>query len=196
MIRKLSSILVLCALLVPVLGYADFDRHIFKLWSGTANVDTTAVGMADSSNVVYTFGAQRMTLMLKPNRPCRVAIEVLTYGDSLSETILDAAATDTTKASVWSWRCPVYASNDTLLSVLPANTPTSVVPASWEYTIEFPNSDPAAGRKWGSARQQVIDLYRPCDNHWCTADKVQIRYRILSAGGVVTMTGTLKTYTW
>ena len=187
--------LIALTLTIAVSAWADFDRSVVRLWAGGAG-DTTAVGMADSSNIIWTRGAQRMTLMLHPNRACRIAVCIKTYGDSLAQAANDSAASDTTKASVWPFNCgatAVPSSGDSTIYYVNHVQPTSVAPGSYEAVYEYA---PYGAAKWGEAGAVTIDLHRICDNVWCTADRVQVRYRVLTAGGVVTMYGVLKTYKW
>lgn len=184
--KRLLPVVALMMACVAGSAHADAMRWTHTIATGSAT-DTTAVGMADSSGVLWTYGASRLQLLIKPNQPCRVAIMVKACGDSNS---ISSAMTfaDTSKVGVFIWR-PIRtlasaAADATIDSVAvlrhPGGLPTSDAAAvgGAEKVIEFLSEAGAA--KWGMPRGVVVPLAD--HNGWpFVADFVQIRWRVLAS---------------
>lgn len=161
------------------------------LFAGSVN-DTTAVGMADSTGIIYTGQYDHLYLDLKPSRPCRLAILVKSHGDSLGPSGA-VALQDTSKSFVWPWRTMSTAVNTDSLAYREANLPTAVQAGSEELILEFA----ADGvKKWSPPRGRVFPLRSPYDGTWYWSRYTTIRYRVLTAGGVVTMKAVLRGVAW
>jgi hypothetical protein len=179
------------------------QRRAHVIWTGAAT-DTTAEGMADSSGVFYTGDLQRMQLFIKPNKPCRLAIQIRSHGDSLVGSGTPAM-TDSTKSYSWPWR-----SFNTLAGHLndkadstawieiqgAAATPgTSVTASEDEFVMEF-NADNVAttSKKWVGPRGKTIDLVKVDSGipYWGPNTSVRVRVLTSTAQGVVTLTGSLQ----
>jgi hypothetical protein len=161
----------------------------------TATNDTTATGMADSSSIIGTSGYQQMFLTIKPDRPCRVAIQVRKHG--LADTTAGSVAlADSNNASVWSWRDLDQASSGTdSVYIRRLTIAGSAVVASDELVLNFPDEQ-AGNAKWGSPRA----LYFGVNNNNAESYKARrtsIRWRVLSgATGVVTFRNSLEGVTF
>lgn len=176
-----------------------YDRRDWVIFDASTNEpagnDTTALGMADSSRIIFTGSMQRLYLHLLPNRPCIVAIQVTEHGDTLG-TSGAVSLGDTTKTAVWPWRSISFAdSNRVVLS--DNNNPSAIAAGSDELTVVFQPSDVA--QKWGVSRGKYIGLHG-ADGVWYTGENTRIRLRVIggvAAGGTVRWTkAVLKGYTW
>jgi len=189
---RVAALAVALGLCIALPAHAQVKRQTFPLYTGAAG-DTTAVGMADSTAWKPTASFQRMYLRLKPSRPCRVAIAV--YEAAANDTASAfLSVPDTVNVMVWPWRggSPVLAGADSL-AFRETISPTSVTAGSYEMIYEFPAD--AAG-KWQSPRGRIIALHSPATGEWFTGQFTRIRLRVLSASGVVTWSGQLKTWAW
>lgn len=176
-------------------AHAQQSFRTFLLARGGTS-DTTDVGMKDSSGTVplFTRPFQRMYLDIKPSQACRVAISVKLCGDSLGGQ--GASAQDSSKCSTWNWgqELDIATTGDSAVARPRATLPTSVQGGSDEFIIEF---NAAGVAKWNNPRGYTLPLKRMAgDGAWCTAEKVVIGWRVLSAAGVVTFTNRLRCYAW
>lgn len=192
---------LLLFLALPAPSHAQSARKTMRIWNGTA-ADTTAVGMADSTGSANATGIlstalyQRLYLRLKPNRPCRVAIQIREYG--ISDTANTSIPSDSTQGAVWSWRGftqTLAAGLSDSLSLSRITTATSTVVASDELVINFPDDQAVANGKWGGPRAIYLPL-RNTDGAWYWGQYTNIRIRVLQAGGVVTWVGAVKGVSW
>lgn len=192
-------VLFLFGLLWPVHAGAGVVYQTFLLHTGTGSSgDTTNAGSADSSRICPTAKFQRCYLSFKASRPCRLAIMVKDVGgDSLSSLV---PGTDSTKASVWGWgaeedlAAAVGTGADSIVARPRNPYPTSVVAGSEEYVIEF-NENGAS--KWGEPRMfGPLPIKRSNGGGWYWGARTQIRWRVLSAGGAVTVYGKLTGVAW
>ena len=166
---------------------AQNARNSHVIWSGAAT-DTAAVGMADSSSIFQTSKYQRMYLNLKPSRPCRLAIQIRGHG--LRDTTYYALA-DTVNTYVFPWKSYTAAIDTT--AFIQDTAPTSVVASDNELVVEFQNT---VASKWGDPRGLRIPLQRLDTGGWFWDKFTSIRVRVLSAGGVVVLTGSLEGVGW
>lgn len=172
-------------------------RKTFRLFTSAAT-DTTAVGMADSSAWIPTANYEQMYLFLKPNIPCKVAIQIKTAGNSDTMAVAGQTWPDTASIGVWPWSAFTTtggAGSDTL-SVIQTTLPTAVQAGSNELSVYFPQIGAA---KWAGPRGLYIPL-RGRDGEWYWGQYTSIRLRVLTAygatGAVVTWTATLKGISW
>lgn len=171
-----------------------YDRRNFIIFSGAAT-DTTGIYMADSSTVFFTAASQQLWLYLKPNRPCRVAIQVRAHGDS-TQVSGAVAYTDTTKSASWPWRGYVGGAG-TLLNTTDSTSwneltsPTSTAGGEDEMIYEFKDYDGTSLLKWSGPRAKWIPLRQVDTGTFYWGEHTSIRLRVLFAGGVVTWKATL-----
>ena len=195
----------LLAFAVVAIGYIAFSlvtvsraetRGSFVIWTGAAT-DTSALYMADSSATFFTAPYQRLQLFLKPNKPCRVAIQVRSHGDSLSGSGVPAL-TDTSKTYAWSWRSltnAAAADSAVWIETLgaPAVPRSSSQQGQDEYVVDFREDAVAtANKKWGGPRGKTIDLVKIDSGIPYWGPHTSIRVRVLGGSGVVTWTGSLQ----
>jgi hypothetical protein len=179
------------ALLLAAWPVRAQTRVNYVLWDGDAS-DTTAVLNADSSSIVFTGFAQRMVLSLKPSRPCTIALMVTEHGDSIGASSAPGLA-DSSKTVVWPWKNAQGI--DSLMVYRETLQPFFGQAANYEYVVVFPDINATASAHQGP-RGRLIALKSPTTGEWYTGEHTRIRYRVLAAGGVVTMKGTLKCYGW
>lgn len=191
--------LLMLFLALPSPAHAQVARRTFRLWTGTA-ADTTAVGMADSTGsgnatgVMSTALYQRLYLRIKPNRPCRVAIQVREYG--ISDTSNTSVPSDSSQGVAFIWKGPRIQTTGTDSTSLITNVvATSVQAGSDELVIEFPDDQATAGGKWGGPRGKLIPICSSVGG-WYWGQYTTLRVRVLSAGGVVTWIGSVKGISW
>lgn len=195
--KRWAALAAVAMLLCAVSVHAQMRRQNFIITTGAAT-DTTAVGMADSSDILFTGPYERLYLDIKANRPCRIALAVYQMGDTLSPSGAVSNA-DTTKANVWPWFGDhelTQGAGVALDSLIYREValPTSVAFASYEYVLVF-TADGTA--KWGSPRGRTIPLFRHRDGTWYWGEYTRIRWRVLGgAAGVVTVKATLKGVTF
>ena len=192
--RKL--VLACAAALVVAIPANGAVRCSSVLWTGAAT-DTTAVGMADSSAVVFTGNCGRLYLWLKPSLACRVAIQVRAHGDSIAGSGAPAL-TDSTKAASWFWRAHVGAAatlnntTDSTVWIHITSAVSSVLAGEDEYVVHFVGDEAAVG--WGGPRAKWIALAKVDNGEPYWGPHTSIRLRVLTADGVVTWTGSLQGY--
>jgi len=145
--------------------------------------------MADSSSFIGTAQYQRLWLRLKPDKPCRVAIQVVTS---------DSTVADTTYQATWPWRAYTGAAgvlNNQADSTVWIETtrPSSVVGGEDEmvYGFGIPLAD-----VWAGPRGKDIAICKIDNGEWYSGQNTRIRLRVLSSSGVVTWTATLLGLTW
>jgi hypothetical protein len=188
--RRIAASIALLALIAT--GASAVQRRSFVLFTGAAT-DTTATFCADSVGPYYTGDCERLYLYLKPSRPCRVAIQVRSHGDSLSGSGTPAL-TDTSKTFVWGWKnWNVAGTTDTLTHTETAINAVVTNAGASEYAVTFYDNGAAATGKWGGPRGVVIPL-RGTDGEWYWGQNTSIRLRVLgpSPSGVVTWTASLQ----
>lgn len=176
--------------LIATLPCEASGRVIRRLWTGAAG-DTTAVGMADSTAFVGTAAYRGLYLYLKPNKPCRVAIQIRSA---------DSTLTDSTTTVSWAWRSYTGATgalnNQADSSAwIETTLPTSVLAGEDELVYEF-REDTGVG-KWAGPRGKSIALAKVDTGEWYWGMNTQIRIRVLaSTAGIVTWTGALHGVLW
>ena len=190
--RKLFALGILAVLLAAATASA-VSRRMIVLYTGAAG-DTTAVGMADSTDILNTGDYQRLYLHLLPNKGCRVAIQIRQHG--ITDTSR-ASLPDSNNTCAWAWRAyngaagvlNNQADSTTWLRITP---PTAVIAGEDEMVYDFPDNEIAA--KWGGPRGRYIPICKVDNGEWYWGRQTSIRLRVLnSAGGaVVTWKATLE----
>jgi hypothetical protein len=176
--------------------------HVASITGFGAAGDTTACGMADSTDVLPTANFQRLYLWLKPNRPCRVAIQIRTY--NLSDSAGYAPA-DSNDSAVWAWRASAgkagsltNAADST--SWIDTDAPTSVVAGEDEMVYEF--RDTGLAGKWNGPRGRWIPICKIDNGEWYWGKQTSVRLRVLATtvtaapSAVITWTGSLMGVNW
>ena len=201
---KLKHVLAvgLVALVVSLL-IVDQPRRVcagtsrsIQLWScGVGSDDSTAVGMADSTGLLDTGQYEHLYLVLKPNVPCRVAIQVRFYQRPAYGTT--PVSSDTTTSAVWPWRSQnittVTATVDSL-TFNPSQPATTAVAANFnEMVVTFPAY--TAARKWQVPNAILLPL-SDANGAWYWGPMTQIRIRVLNAPSAVTWCGSLNGVTF
>lgn len=173
-----------CVLLVLLATFAGSAfgvnaQRIIPLNLDGDTADTTSVGTADSTGIIGVGDYERLSLWLKPNKPCKVAIQIRVHG------VLDTAfvaLSDTNNTAVWPWRTftlanAVVAAESLVLSQ--TILPTAVQAGGSELTVYFPE---IGVTKWGHARAILIPL-RDSEGDWVHGRHISIRLRVLTAYG-------------
>ena len=184
-------------------SHAATSRYFKQLWYGAVG-DTTAVGMADSTAILSTINTGHLFLWLKPDKPCRVAIQVRAHGTADTAGV---SLPDTTQAASWSWRGHVGAagtlSNQADSTVwienqgLPATPGTTVTATEDEYVVQFGTDAVATtGKAWSGPRAKWIPLARLDSGAPFWAPATTIRIRVMQAASVVTWVGALHGAPW
>src|SRR3990172_476739 len=182
--RKLIVFLVAGGLLVAGTSSAQILRRTHIITAGAAT-DTTAVGMADSSSIIGTSQYQQMYLTIKPDRPCRMAVQVRKHG--FRDTTAGAVElADSNNVAVWSWRdidqSGTGAAQDSV-QLRSITTAGSALAASDELVINFPDEQVGV-TKWGSPRGKYIAILNS-NAEWYEARRTSIRWRVLSGSAGV-----------
>lgn len=179
----------IAALAVCVSVASASQRRSHIMYTGAAS-DTTALWMADSVGPYFTGDCERLYLYLKPDGPCRVAIQVRAHGDSISGSGTPAL-NDTTKTFAWAWGVTTASTVDTLAYRYIKATQFTASTDEMVYTFLDNTS-----MVWGHGRGVVIPL-RGRDGEWYWGQHTSIRLRVIGpavgAGGrTVTWTASLQ----
>lgn len=188
------AVLLVCAW--PDLSHAQSLKVYKRIWTGAAT-DTTAVGMADSSGVIFTGNCDRLYLYLRPSVACRLAIQVRTHIGTATDTA-GVSLTDSLNTASWLWRQHVGAAG-TVFTATDSSTAinltrsTSVVAGEDEYVVHFiDNADDATAVKWEGPRGRYIALAKVDSGEPYWGRQTSIRVRVLAAPATpVRLTGTL-----
>jgi hypothetical protein len=171
-------------------------------WVHTFTADTVTVGgSADSTAILTTYDAQLMSITLATDKPCKLALQVLTWGDSNSVAGGQTAAViDTAKSSVWAWAPSTIfytASSDSITYTPVAEAgggPSRVLNNGRELMVLFQPVTAAGG--WRTPRQQTIWLADLSSGMPLRCRQIRVRWRILQSaqiaqGTAVTVRGWL-----